>query len=128
MRRVIALTLAALGMFAIVGAVAVAHDAKYEVRKFKITHPTPETFSGKFKSGGGCKVDRVIKVKKVDDYGGGGQALGTARTDENGRWTLTLNKATAPGSYKAVANQTSVEHDDFLHKCKKGATALLQVS
>ena len=127
MKRVVALTMAALGVFAIVGAVAVAHDDKYEVRKFKITHPTAETFSGKLKAGGGCKVDRVVKVKKVEEYGGGGDALGTARTDESGRWTLTLTKAAAPGIYKAVANKTSVEHDDLLHKCKKGTTDPLQV-
>jgi hypothetical protein len=127
MKRVVALTMTALGVLAVVGAVAVAHDAKYEVRKFKITHPTAETFSGKLKAGGGCKVDRVVKVKKVQEYGGGGDALGTARTDETGRWTLTLTKAAEPGSYKAVANKTSVEHDDLLHKCKKGATELLQV-
>jgi hypothetical protein len=127
MKRVLALTMAALGVLAIVGAVAAAHDEKYEVRKFKIKHPTPETFSGKLKSGGGCKVDRVVKVKQVNEYGGPSDALGTARTDESGRWTLTLTKAATPGSYKAVANQTSVEHEDFLHKCKKGTTEILQV-
>jgi hypothetical protein len=127
MKRVVTLTMTALGVLAVVGAVAVAHEAKYEVRKFKITHPTAETFSGKLKAGGGCKVDRVVKVKKVHEYGGGGDALGTARTDETGRWTLTLTKAAEPGSYKAVANKTSVEHDDLLHKCKKGTTELLQV-
>jgi hypothetical protein len=127
MKRVVALTMAALGVLAIVGAVAVAHEEKYEVKKLKITHPTPETFSGKVRSGGGCKVDRVVKVKKVDEYGGGGDALGTARTDETGRWTLTLNKAATAGSYKAVANKTSVEHEDPLHRCKKGVSPLLQV-
>ena len=127
MKRVVALTVAALGVLAIVGAIASAHDAKYELRKLKITHPTAETFSGKVKSGGGCKVDRVVKVKKLDEYGGGGDALGTARTDETGLWTLTLNQAATAGSYKAVANKTSVEHEEFLHKCKKGTSTTIQV-
>jgi hypothetical protein len=127
MKRVVALTVAALGVFAIVGAIAVAHDAKYEVKKLKITHPTPETFTGKVKSGGGCKVDRVVKVKQVDEYGGKGDAVGTARTDETGRWTLTLNEPVAAGAYKAVANRTSVEHDEFLHRCGKGTSELIQV-
>ena len=70
MKRVVALTVAALGVLAIVGAIAVAHEAKYELKKLKITHPTAETFSGKVKSGGGCKVDRVVKVEEVDEYGG----------------------------------------------------------
>jgi hypothetical protein len=127
MKRVVALTVAALGVLAIVGAVATAHEAKYELRKLKIAHPTAETFSGKVKSGGGCKIDRVVKVKKVEDYGGGGDALGTARTDESGLWTLTLNQPVAPGGYKAVANKTSVEHEDFLHRCKKGSSIVIQV-
>ena len=127
MKRVVALTVAALGVLAIVGAVAIAHDAKYELKKLKITHPTAETFSGKVRSGGGCKVDRVVKVKKVNEYGGGGDALGTARTDESGLWTLTLNQPVTPGGYKAVANKTSVEHEDFLHKCKKGTSVTIQV-
>jgi hypothetical protein len=128
MRRVLTLTLAALGVLAIVGAVAVAHEAKYETKKVKITHPSPETFTGKVKAGGGCNVDRVVKVKLVDEYGGGGEAVGTARTDESGVWTLTLNKAAAAGGYKAVANKTSVEHGDLLHKCKKGTSKLIQVA
>ena len=128
MKRVVALTVAALGVLAIVGAIAVAHEAKYELKKLKITHPTAETFSGKVKSGGGCKVDRVVKVKKVDEYGGGGgDALGTARTDESGLWTLTLTKPATAGGYKAAANKTSVEHEGFLHKCKKGTSAVIQV-
>ena len=127
MKRVVALTMAALGVLAIVGAVAVAHDAKYPVKKLKIKHPTPETFTGKVKAGGGCKVDRVVKVKQVDEYGGKGDAVGTARTDETGAWTLTLNQPAKAGRYKAVANQTSVEDGEFLHKCKKGTSALIQV-
>ena len=125
MKRVVALTVAALGVLAIVGAIAVAHEARaIETKKVKITHPTAETFSGKVKAGGGCKVDRVVKVKKVDEYGGGGgDALGTARTDESGLWTLTLTKPATAGGYKAVANKTSVEHEDgVLHKCKKGTS------
>jgi hypothetical protein len=127
MKRVVALAVVALGVLAIVGAVAVAHEAKYELKKLKITHPTAETFSGKVKSGGGCKVDRVVKVKKVDDYGGSGDALGTARTDESGLWTLTLTKPAAAGGYKAVANKTSVEHEELLHRCKKGSSVVIQV-
>jgi len=127
MKRVVVLTVSALGVLAIVGAIAVAHEAKYELKKLRITHPTAETFSGKVRSGGGCKVDRVVKVKKVDEYGGGGDALGTARTDESGRWTLTLNQPAKAGSYKAVANKTSVDHEGLLHKCKKGTSAVIQV-
>jgi hypothetical protein len=129
MRRVLALTVAALGVIAIAGGIAVAHEAKYETKRVKITHPTAETFSGKVRAGGGCKVDRVVKVKRVDEYGGKGEAVGTARTDESGLWTLTLNKAATPGGYKAVANKTSVEGDDgLLHKCKKGVSKLIQVA
>ena len=127
MRRVVALTVAALGVVAIVGAVAVAHEAKYETKKVRITHPTAETFSGKVRAVGGCNVDRVVKVKRVDEYGGKGDAIGTARTDESGLWTLTLNAPAKAGGYKAVANKTSVEHEDLLHKCKKGTSKLIQV-
>ena len=97
-------------------AVAAAHDEKYEVRKFKIKHPTPQTFSGKLKSGGGCKVDRVVKVKQVNEYGGPSDALGTARTDESGRWTLTLTKAakgykTTPAMAAGLTNHVwTIEH------------------
>ena len=129
MKRVVALTVAALGVLAIVGAIAVAHEAKYETKKVKITHPTPETFSGKVRAGGGCDIDRVVKVKQVDEYGGKGDVLGTARTDESGLWTLTLKEAAAPGGYKAVANKTSVEGDDgLLHKCKKGTSKTIQAT
>jgi hypothetical protein len=127
MKRVVVLTVGALGVLAIVGAIAVAHEAKYELRKLTITHPTTETFSGKVKSGGGCKVDRVVKVKRVEEYGGGSDAIGTARTDESGLWTLTLNQPATAGGYKAVANKTSVEHEEFLHKCKKGSSTVIQV-
>lgn len=127
MKRVAALTMAALGVLAIVGAIAIAHEAKYELKKLRITHPTAETFSGKVRSGGGCKVDRVVKVKRVEEYGGGGDAIGTARTDESGLWTLTLNQPAKAGAYKAVANKTSVEHEDLLHRCKKGTSVVIQV-
>jgi hypothetical protein len=127
MRRLLTLTVAALGVVAIVGAVAVAHEAKYETKKVKITHPTPESFSGKVRAGGGCNIDRVVKVKRLEDYGGGSDALGTARTDESGLWTLTLNEPVEAGGYKAVANKTSVEHEELLHKCKKGSSTVIQV-
>jgi hypothetical protein len=123
-----ALTVAALGVLAIAGGIAVAHEDKYQTKRVKITHPTPESFSGKVRARGGCNIDRVVKVKRIEEYGGGSDALGTARTDASGLWTLTLNAPVKPGSYKAVANKTSVEHEDELHKCTKGVSKTLVVT
>ena len=127
MRRVLALTVAALGVVAVVGAVAVAHEKRYKTKKVRITAVTEQSFSGKVKARGGCNVDRIVKVKRLEEYGGGSEPLGTARTDTAGLWTLTLNEPVTPGTYKAVANRTSVEHEDELHKCKKGRSKLVQV-
>ncbi|HYU59212.1 MAG TPA: hypothetical protein VEK39_00490 [Solirubrobacterales bacterium] len=128
MRRVLALSVAAFGVIAVAAGIAAAHDAVFETKKVAIKHETPESFTGKVRAGGGCKVDRTVKVTKVEEYGGGGDPLGTAKTDETGAWTLNMPSAVSPGGYKAVAKKTSVEHGDDLHKCKKGTSKVLTVN
>lgn len=127
MKRVLALCTAALGTIALAAGIAGAHDASYVTKKVKIHHPTLQSFSGKVKAGGGCKVDRTVKVTKVEESGGGGDPVGTANTDSTGAWTMQLPAAASPGGYKAVARKTSVEHGDELHKCKKGTSTVVTV-
>jgi hypothetical protein len=125
MRRVVSMSVAVLGAIALVAGVATAHEDKYKTKKVTIKHPDPQTFSGKVRAGGGCKIDRTVKVKKVDEYGGKGDAIGAVQTDESGRWTMSLPSAASPGGYKAVAKKGTVEGDDGLfHKCKKGTSAV----
>jgi len=127
MKRVLAFFTAALGTIALTAGIAGAHDASYVTKKVKIKHPTAQSFSGKVKAGGGCKVDRTVKVAKVDEYGGGSDPIGTAKTDSTGAWTLQLPTTASPGGYKAVAKKTSVEHGDELHKCKKGTSPVITI-
>jgi hypothetical protein len=120
------MSVAALGAIALVAGVAIAHEAKYETKKVTIRHPDPQTFKGKVRAGGGCKVDRTVKVTKVDEYGGKGDPVGTAQTDVSGRWTMSLPSAASAGAYKAVAKKDTAEGEDgLLHKCKKGTSAVI---
>jgi len=126
MRRVASMSAAVLGAITLVAGVATAHEAKYETKKVTIRHPDPQTFKGKVRAGGGCKVDRTVKVTKVDEYGGKGDPVGTTQTDESGRWTMSLSSAATAGTYKAVAKKDTAEGEgDVLHKCKKGTSAVI---
>jgi hypothetical protein len=126
MRRVVSMSVAALGAIALVAGVATAHEAKYETKKVTIRHPDPQTFKGKVRAGGGCKPDRTVKVTRLDEYGGKSDPLGTAQTDESGRWTMSLPSAAPGGAYKAVAKKDTAEGEDgLLHKCKKGTSPVV---
>jgi hypothetical protein len=126
MRRVVSMSVAVLGAISLVAGVATAHEAKYKTKKVRIKHPDPKTFTGKVRARGGCKVDRTVKVTKLDEYGGKSDPVGISQTDESGRWTMSLPSAATAGSYKAVAKKDTAEGEDgVLHKCKKGTSRVI---
>jgi hypothetical protein len=125
MNRAATALLVALGALALVGGVATAHEEKFET-KVKLRHsssPSGDSFTGKVRARGGCKEGRTVKVYHLLEYGGERELVGTATSDAEGEYEVSINGPAAKGNYQARAKRLVLGD----HTCKRGASKVKAV-
>jgi hypothetical protein len=125
MNRAATALLVALGALALAAGTATAHEKKFETN-VKLRHSSSssgDSFTGKVKARGGCKEGRTVKVYHLLEYGGERDLVGTATSDPDGEYEVSINGPAPKGNYQARAKKLVLGD----HKCKRGASKVKAV-
>jgi hypothetical protein len=75
-------------------------------------------FSGKVKAKKGCKKNRKVSIPGV----------GSTKSSSSGRYSISLNRAAAAGTYQATAKKKKIDKNGKKIVCKKGKSNSVNVS
>jgi hypothetical protein len=129
LRRAGILVVAATLVLGLVAGVAGAKKKhKKKARKWDsqvtLTHPTSTTFSGVVSSKlGACRSSRLVGVYYTDAITGQTQPVSVERTDNQGRYQVTLNSPAYPGTYQTQLIERRIRAMKAPQICKGAQSA-----
>jgi hypothetical protein len=93
-----------------------------------LVQPASTEFSGRVDSGlGACRIHRLVTVFYTDPNTGQTLPLSVQRTDQHGRYVVSLTTPAYAGTYHAEVSEQQIRAKKAPQTCKGAASPSLQV-